>query len=59
MGIEKTDKSRIKDSLKKRSSSETKAEKTAEHVEPNAPVASPVQTVETFTTMETPQSVGI
>ncbi len=59
MGIEKTDRSRIKDSLKKRSSSKTKAEKMTEHIEPNAPVASPVQTVETFTTMETPQGAGI
>jgi hypothetical protein len=55
----KIDKSRIKDSPKKKSSSETKLEKTAEHVEPNAPVASPVQTVEILTTMETPQGVGI
>lgn len=55
----KTDKPRIKDSPKKKSSSETKLKKTAEHVEPNAPVASPVQTVEILTTMETPQGVGI
>jgi hypothetical protein len=59
MRIKKIDKSRIKDSPKKKSSSETKLEKTAEHVEPNAPVTSPVQTVEILTTMETPQGVGI
>ena len=59
MEIEKIDKLRIKDSPQKNSTSENKAEKTAKHVEPNAPVASPEKIVDILTTMETPQAVGI
>ena len=59
MGIEKTVKSRIKESPKKKSSSATEAEKTAGYVESNAPVASRGQTVEILTTMETPQGAEI
>lgn len=59
MGIEKTDESSIKDSRKKKSSSETNLKQMAEHVEPNTPAASPALTVKILTTMETPQGVGI
>ena len=59
MGIEKTDGSSIKDSRKKKSSSETNLEQMAEHVEPNTPAASPALTVKILPIMETPQGVGI
>ena len=59
MGIAKIFETRIKDGPKKRSSSETTVKKMAEDVEPNAPVASPVQTVKTLAAVETPQGAGI